>query len=169
MDQEAVTQEAVAVKDKILEAMANGNSSEDMRQFLVFKIGEEEYAIDVLSVQEIVTYVYLTPVPGSQSYMKGLINLRGNILHVIDLAERVGNFEASSTEKDEAAVIIVISFESRKIGIIADMVSDVINVPEGSITENPIIDSDINYMQASHIIKIDKKIVVLLKVEDIVK
>ncbi len=168
MDQEAVTQETMAVKDKIIEAMANGNSSEDMRQFLVFKIGDEEYAIDVLSVQEIVSYVYLTPVPGSQSYMKGLINLRGNILHVIDLAERVGNFN-SSEEKDDDAVIIVISFENRKIGIIADMVSDVINVAESSITENPIIDSDINYMQASHIIKIDKKIVVLLRVEDIVK
>lgn len=167
MNQEAVTQETMAVKDKIIEAMVNGNSSEDMRQFLVFKIGDEEYAIDVLSVQEIVSYVYLTPVPGSQSYMKGLINLRGNILHVIDLAERVGNFNMSQ-EKDENAVIIVISFESRKIGIIADMVSDVINVAENSITENPIVDSDMQFMQASHIIKIDKKIVVLLRVEDIV-
>ncbi len=137
-----------------------------MVQFLVFKIKDQEFAVDVLSVQEIVSYTYLTPVPGSPEYMQGLINLRGSILHVISLSHRVGI--TKNAEEDGEGIIIVVSFESRKFGIMVDMVADVVNVHRDSVTENPMLEDDCDFVQASHIVKIDDRIIVVLSVADII-
>lgn len=169
MDEKEITKAMTDVKDKIVDATLPASRETDIiyentHQFLVFKINEEEYALDVLSVQEIVGYTYLTPVPGATIYMKGLINLRGNILHVIDLAERFG---LSRQIKEGEGVIIVVSLGARKFGVIADMVSDVVNVNQNNITENPITEKN-GAVQASHMIKTDDKIIMVLPVDKII-
>ena len=169
MDQKSITEEAMNIKDKIVKASFDERRdipTENMNQFLVFKINDDEYALDVLSVQEIVRYTYLTPVPGSPSYMKGLINLRGNILNVIDLSERVG--APRNNVETESNVIIVVSLDSRKFGIMVDMVSDVVDVYESSITENPMVDNESNFIQASHIVKVDDRIIIVLPIVNII-
>lgn len=137
----------------------------DMVQYLVFKIGDEEYALDVLSVQEILGVTSITPVPGSPSYMVGLINLRGNILHVIDLRVRFA-MPRDPDHNFQDDVIIVLSTVERRFGVLADMVIDVINVSKDQISDTPI--ESLSGLQISHVIRLDDKVVMVLPVDEVV-
>ena len=141
-------------------------TTEPSQQFLVFKIDNEEYALDVLSIESIVSVTNITPVPGSPKYMRGLINLRGNILHVVDIRIRFG-LERRDDRSIEDDVIIVISNANRRFGILADMVSDVITVFESQITETPI--DNMRGLQISNVIRLENKIIMVLPIDDIVK
>lgn len=141
-------------------------STEPSQQFLVFKIDNEEYALDVLSIEGIVGVTNITPVPGSPDYMRGLINLRGNILHIVDIRIRFGLDRRDDRAIDDD-VIIVISTSNRRFGILADMVSDVITVFESQITETPI--DNMRGLQISNVIRLENKIIMVLPIEDIVK
>ena len=133
---------------------------------LVFKIDNEEYALDVLSIEGIVGVTTITPVPGSPKYMRGLINLRGNILHIVDIRMRFG-LERRDDRSIENDVIIVISTSNRRFGILADMVSDVITVYESQMTATPI--ANVSGLQISNVIRLENKIIMVLPIEDIVK
>lgn len=139
---------------------------EEMLQYLVFKIDSEEYAIDVLSVQEIVGFTNITPVPGSPNYMVGLINLRGNILHVVDLRLRLGVIrdKEHSFDKD---VIIVVSNSERRFGFLVDMVKDVINVVKEQVSETPV--ERTKGVQISHVINLNNKVIMVLPVDEVIK
>ena len=141
-------------------------STEPSQQFLVFKIDNEEYAPDVLSIDGIVGVTNITPVPGSPKYMRGLMNLRGNILHIVDIRIRFGlaRRDDHSIEDD---VIIVISTTNRKFGILADMVSDVITVYESQMTETPI--DNMRGLQISNVIRLENKIIMVLPIDEIIK
>ncbi len=141
-------------------------STEPSQQFLVFKIDNEEYALDVLSIDGIVGVTNITPVPGSPKYMRGLMNLRGNILHIVDIRIRFGlaRRDDHSIEDD---VIIVIATTTRKFGILADMVSDVITVYESQMTETPI--DNMRGLQISNVIRLENKIIMVLPIEEIIK
>ena len=141
-------------------------STEPSQQFLVFKIDNEEYALDVLSIDVIVGVTNITPVPGSPKYMRGLMNLRGNILHIVDIRIRFGlaRRDDHSIEDD---VIIVISTTNRKFGILADMVSDVITVYESQMTETPI--DNMRGLQISNVIRLENKIIMVLPIDEIIK
>lgn len=141
-------------------------STEPSQQFLVFKIDNEEYALDVLSIEGIVGVTTITPVPGSPKYMRGLINLRGNILHIVDIRMRFG-LERRDDRSIENDVIIVISTSNRRFGILADMVSDVITVYESQMTATPI--ANVSGLQISNVIRLENKIIMVLPIEDIVK
>lgn len=141
-------------------------SKEPSQQFLVFKIDNEEYALDVLSIETIERDTNITPVPGSPKYMRGLINLRGNILHVVDIRMRFG-LERKDEHSIENDVIIVISNSNMRFGILADMVSDVITVFESQIAETPI--DNMRGLQISSVIRLENKIIMVLPIEDIVK
>ena len=126
----------------------------------------EEYALDVLSIDGIVGVTNITPVPGSPKYMRGLMNLRGNILHIVDIRIRFGlaRRDDHSIEDD---VIIVIATTNRKFGILADMVSDVITVYESQMTETPI--DNMRGLQISNVIRLENKIIMVLPIEEIIK
>ncbi len=144
----------------------NYNTLDDnIYQYLVFKIASEEYALDVLSVQEIVGVATLTPVPGSSDYMVGLINLRGNILHVIDLRKRLCIERADHGTFDND-VIIVLSTPSRKFGVLADIVTDVATIRKDQIYDTPI--ESISGLKISSVIKIDDRVVMVLPVDEVV-
>lgn len=149
-------------KDKSFDDSILGH---DIYQYLIFKIASEEYALDVLSVQEIVGVATLTPVPGSSDYMIGLINLRGNILHVMDLRKRLAieRAEHSSFDND---VIIVLSTPDRKFGVLADIVTDVASIRRDHIYDTPI--ESISGLKISSVIKIDDRVVMVLPVNEVV-
>lgn len=151
---------------KNIKSDQNDISAEEILQYLVFKIDEEEYALDVLSVQEIVGVTNITPVPGSPNYMVGLINLRGNILHVVDLRLRLGvsRNKEHTLEKD---VVIVISTAERRFGVLADMVSDVINVVKEQVSETPV--ERTKGVQISHVINLNNKVIMVLPVDEVIK
>lgn len=99
-------------------------SGED--QYLSFRLGDEEYAIGILKVQEIRVWDRVTPIPNSPHYVKGVLNLRGTIVPIIDLRLRFGMDEH---EYNEFTVIVVVNVRGRLAGLVVDAVQDVLDVP----------------------------------------
>lgn len=103
-------------------------------QFVSFNLDKEEFAIDINFIQEIIKILPTTPVPLTNPYVTGVINIRGNIIPVINLRKRMDFEEKEITENTR---IIVINFENRKIGIIVDNMNEVLKVSRENIQENP--------------------------------
>jgi len=107
-------------------------------QFLTFKLAGEEYGINITRVQEIKGWIPVTRIPNTPDYVSGVLNLRGNIVPILDMRSR---FNLDKVEYTHTTVIIVLSVEdaarTRDIGIIVDAVSDVLNVNNEDIKEPP--------------------------------
>lgn len=112
--------------------MKTQNNS-DILQLVTFNIGEEEYAVDILTVQEINKMLPITKVPNSPDFIEGIINLRGRVIPVIDLRIKLG---FGKKEHNNETRIIVVELNNRTVGFIVDAVSEVIRIP-ANITETP--------------------------------
>jgi purine-binding chemotaxis protein CheW len=107
-------------------------------KYLTFALGKEEYGLEILKVREIIGYMDITAVPKTPSYVRGVINLRGQVISVVDLRAKFGMEAAQRT--DETCIIVVeIKSGDRKLstGIIVDRVSEVLNIPSENIEEPP--------------------------------
>src|SRR5882672_7883397 len=111
-----------------------GAAAADKQQFLSFQLGAEEYGIDILRVQEIRAYEKATRMPNTPAYIKGVINLRGVIVPVIDLRMKFG---LDSAEYNEMTVVVVLNLAHRTVGIVVDSVSDVLALAAGDIRPAP--------------------------------
>ncbi|MCP1675580.1 purine-binding chemotaxis protein CheW [Natronocella acetinitrilica] len=103
-------------------------------QWVTFSLGDETYGIDVMRVQEVLPMSEIAPVPGAPSYVLGIINLRGNVVTVIDTRMRFG---LGSRESDDAARIVVIETGDQVAGILVDSVAEVINVDPTEVDTAP--------------------------------
>ena len=103
-------------------------------ELLTLRLAEQEYALDIMSVREIRGWTHATPLPHAPQYMKGVINLRGTVLPVMDLASRLGMAER---EQNERSVIIVVKFEDTMTGLLVDAVSDIVAVTEDDLQPPP--------------------------------
>jgi purine-binding chemotaxis protein CheW len=103
-------------------------------QFVTFVLMDEVYGINVMQVQEVLRVTEIAPVPGAPSYVLGIINLRGNVVTVIDTRKRFG---LPSTELDDSSRIIVIESENQVVGILVDAVAEVVELQEGDIDAAP--------------------------------
>ena len=140
------------------------DQSDDIIQLVSFNIGDEEFGVDILKVQEIIRLVEITRVPNAPSFVEGVINLRGKVIPVIDLRKRLGmpSITASSESR-----IVVVELESRIIGFLVDCVNEVLRI-SSSITEPPpaiIAGIDADYITA--IGKLEDRILILLDLERI--
>lgn len=106
----------------------------DGNQYLTFTLGEEQFGVEVLRVQEIKVYTGVTRIPNTPEYVKGVLNLRGTIVPIVDLRMKFG---MEPQEYNKKTVIIVVEVEGRVMGIIVDTVSDVMNVAEDDIHPAP--------------------------------
>lgn len=102
----------------------------EMHQLVSFQLGPEEYAIDILGVQEIIRLVEITHVPNAPHYVDGVVNLRGKIIPIINLRNRFG---LSSTEPTKDTRIIVVEVARLILGFIVDSVEEVLRLPEDLI------------------------------------
>jgi len=114
------------------------DAAEGMNQYLTFIMAEEEYAVDILRVQEIKGWDVATALPNTPSYVRGVINLRGTIVPIIDLRQRFG---LASIEYGATTVVIVLKVVSdsgeRIMGVVVDAVSEVYNVAPGEMKDAP--------------------------------
>ena len=115
------------------DAKKNINENSELLQLVSFKIGTEEFGVDILNVQEIIKIVQITKVPNSPVFVEGVINLRGKVIPVIDLRTRLG---LQKLEHDKDTRIIVVELSKSTIGFIVDAVNEVLRIPV-SITEAP--------------------------------
>ena len=111
---------------------------ETTREVLVFVLGGEEYCVDILKVQEIRGYEKVTPIPAAPAYLKGVVNLRGAIVPVIDLRMRFGMAEP---RYDAFTVVIVLRIAGRDVGAVVDGVSDVLQLAASEVKPAPSLGS----------------------------
>jgi len=129
-------------------------------QVVVFKIDEEEFAVEILQVKEIVKIVPITPVPKTSPFVEGIVNLRGQILTVIDLAKRLNLKILPRTEKSR---IIVVEIEDINIGMIVDEVVEVLRLPEEIIETHPeLISSEFKHSFLKGVGKLEKRLLILI-------
>lgn len=112
------------------------NAGTGLLELLSFKVSDHEYSVDIMSVREIRGWTQTTTLPHSPDYVRGVINLRGTVLPVIDLGSRLG---LKVSEPDERSVIIVVSIDDRIIGMRVDAVSDILTLEEDQLRTPPIM------------------------------
>lgn len=127
----------------VSKTFSGAEASEDTLsgKYLTFKIDNECYAIDIRFVTEIINMLPITPVPGLPAYMKGIVNLRGRIIPVMDIRIRFNKPEGVYNDR---TCIIVASIDSMDIGFIVDSVSEVLDIPYNDIVDPPAIKKDSN-------------------------
>lgn len=133
-------------------------------QYLTFALGQEEYGVDILKVQEIKGYTPATPIPNTPVYIKGVMNLRGTIIPVVDLRSKLSLKE---TDYNQFTVIIVVMVGSKVVGLIVDAVSDVLNIPKQDIQAPPDFGSQVDVHFINGMAKAGEKIVMLLDIDKV--
>ena len=128
-------------------------------ELLAFRLGEQEYCLDIMSVREIRGWTRATPLPFAPDHMKGVINLRGAILPVIDLAVRLGMPPVSGGERN---VIIVVCVSGRTAGLLVDSVSDILSIAGGDLQLPPDLGSDGPGMCISALTLVDERLIRVL-------
>jgi len=149
----------------LLPATAGGA---EQQQFLTFSLGEEMFAIGILSIREILEYGQLTEVPMTPPFIRGVINLRGAVVPVIDLAVRFGRQPGAITKR---TCIVIIETESagqtHQMGVVVDAVSEVLEIPRSDIEPPPEFGARIRIDFISGMGKVNGKFVVMLDVNRI--
>jgi purine-binding chemotaxis protein CheW len=134
----------------------------DSQQYLTFTLGNEEYGVPILTVQEIKGYVPATPIPHTPAFIKGVMDLRGVIMPVLDLRVKFG---MPSAEYDQFTVIIVVKVKSKMLGLVVDAVSDVLSVKNGEVRTTPEFGGQIDTRFIQGLAKAGEKLVVLLDLD----
>lgn len=136
----------------------------DGSQFLTFTLGSEEYGVEILGVQEIKGYSPITPIPNTPSYVKGVMNLRGTVVPVVDLRAKFAMKEAEYTK---FSVIVVVQVRGRVMGLVVDTVSDVLNVGAGEIQATPDFGARVDTRFISGMTRAGERLIVLLDLEKV--
>ena len=136
----------------------------DGSQYLTFTLGAEEYGVEILKVQEIKGYSAITPIPNTPNYVKGVMNLRGSIIPIVDLRAKLSMAEAAY---NQFTVIIVVRVGAKTVGVVVDAVSDVLNIPLKDIQPTPDFGSQVDARFISGLAKAGDRLVVLLEIEKV--
>lgn len=145
--------------------MADQNTkyeTSELLQLVSFKIGAEEFGIDILKVNEINRMMTLTKVPNAPSFVDGVVNLRGRVIPVINLRTKLS---LPRKEYDRNSRIIVVELEGRTIGFIVDEVSEVLRIPKNITEKPPEMVSGINAAFITAIGKLEDRLLILLDLE----
>ncbi|MCK5310494.1 MAG: purine-binding chemotaxis protein CheW [Desulfobacteraceae bacterium] len=155
--------EAAETMDQAIRAMTVKTG-----KYLTFTLEEEEYGIGILKVKEIIGMMSITSVPRTPEYVKGVINLRGKVIPVIDLRSK---FDMESIEYSERTCIIVVEIDSESstalIGIVVDAVSEVLNIKEEEIEETPTFGTKLNTDYILGMAKIEGGVKILLNIDKV--
>lgn len=166
-DKKLETQEPTANElnsSKTKDALMNllNSSAEEGNQYVTFKIDDEEYALDINRVQEITGYTKLTKLPNAHKSIKGMFNLRGNVIPIFDLRIK---FKLKEKEYDKFSVIIVFRTNNKTIGMIVDEVSDVLNIDKDKIQDAPDLSMSIDTQFIEGVGKVGEKLIIVLNLE----
>ena len=146
----------------------NGINVADSRQYLSFILAGEEYAVDILRVQEIRGWSAVTLIPNTPDYIKGVLNLRGAVIPVIDMRLR---FQLPPMTYDATTVVVVLSVNSgdrqRIMGLVVDAVAETYDVVMDQVRQAPQLNSAINAEFITGLTSVDGKMVILLDVDQI--
>jgi len=131
------------------------------QQYLTFRLSDQDYGIPILEVQEIKGWTAVTPIPNSPHFIKGVLNLRGTIVPIIDLRLR---FNLERKEYDQFTVIIVVNISGKLAGLVVDSVSDVVNASNEQHCEAPEFEGQLNRQFIDGLVQFDEKLLILLDI-----
>lgn len=141
-------------------------SDSEQLQFLTFILAEEIYGVDILKVQEIRGWQDVTTIPNAPPHVRGVMNLRGAIVPILDLRRR---FEMPEVELTPNTVVVVVNVLDRTIGMVVDAVSDVVDMPQEDLRDAPDFGSNIDASFVQGLAPVDDTMVIILNVDDMLK
>jgi purine-binding chemotaxis protein CheW len=134
----------------------------EILQLVTFRLGNEEYGIEILKVQEINRMVEITPVPNSPSYVEGVINLRGKVIPVMSLRAR---FRLPAKTNDEQSRIMILDIQGITTGMVVDGVSEVLRISSGTVEPPPPMATSISTEFINGIAKLENRLIILLNID----
>lgn len=155
--------ETASIVEAEVDARSDGSDAVEM-ELLTFKCGGQGYAVDIMSVREIRSWSEPTPLPHAAPFMRGMVNLRGSVLPVMDLAQRLGS---NRTEDNSRNVIIVVQNEQRVHGLLVEAVSDIVNPNKDQLQDVPDTGSHIESNMADKLYVVDDVMIQVLSTEKI--
>ncbi|HLP15584.1 MAG TPA: chemotaxis protein CheW [Bacteroidota bacterium] len=140
-------------------------ATNELLQLVSFKIGDEEYGVDIVTVQEINRMLNITQVPNSPDYVDGVVNLRGRVIPIIDLRTRL---HMERRQHDKNTRIVVLEIKGRTVGMVVDGVREVLRIPP-NVAEMPpdTVSSNVNTDYITSIAKLEDRLLMLLDTEKI--
>lgn len=133
-------------------------------QLVSFNIGDEEFGVNILLVQEIIRVINITHIPNSPFYVDGVINLRGKIIPIIDLRTRIG---IARKEHDKSTRIVVVDHNGRTAGFVVDSVSEVLRIPANLTEEPPDLIRGIENKFLTSVVRLEDRIMMLLDLDEV--
>ena len=144
------------------EAPAGGHQAVSNNEFLTFTLGKEEYGIDILRVQEIRGYDAVTAIANTPPFIKGVINLRGVIVPIVDMRIK---FNLGNVEYNQFTVVIILNLSHRVVGMVVDGVSDVITLTHEQIKAAPEFSSSLDTQYIMGLGAVDQRMIILMDIE----
>ena len=142
-----------------------GNIPVDRQEYLSFRLGSEHYAIDILSVQEIRGYEPVTRIANASDFVKGVNNLRGDIVPIVDLRLK---FKVGEATYDEFTIVIMLNIRDRIVGIVVDAVSDVIYLTQEEMCPPPDFGVSFDSQYLIGLAPVDEHMVILINIEKLI-
>lgn len=133
-------------------------------EMIAFMVGDQEYCVDIMAVREIRGWTPTTPLPHAPAYVRGMINLRGTVLPVLDMAVRLGLPAAAPSSRH---VIIVVSVGTRLMGLLVDAVCDILAVAEGAVQPTPDVASETVQSVVMGLIAVEDRMIGLVALEQL--
>jgi purine-binding chemotaxis protein CheW len=133
-------------------------------EYLTFVLGEEEYGLEILKVQEIRGYDSVTQIANTPDFIKGVVNLRGKIVPIVDLRIK---FHLGKVVYDEFTVVIILNFGGRVVGIVVDGVSDVMALKEEQISDVPSLVTSIDTKYIVGLATVEQQMLILVDIEQL--
>lgn len=138
------------------------NALHDPRELIAFRIGDQEFCVDIRAVREIRGWAPATPLPGAPAYVRGVINLRGAVLPIVDLSGRLGLGSAVPSARH---VIIVARLGMRTVGLLVEAVSDILSISEDAIQPTPDVACDTVRSFVKGVIPMDGRMISLIALD----
>jgi purine-binding chemotaxis protein CheW len=153
--------------EEMLDEDDDDEENEDTQEgkFLTFVVDNEEYGIEIRHVTEIIGKQHITQVPDKPQYIMGVINLRGKVLPIMDVRLRFG---MQKREYDDRTCFIVINIKGETVGIVVDMVSEVLDIPKADISEPPKVNGGVASKYIFGMGRVGDKVKVLLNAEQLI-
>lgn len=166
-DTEAGEMQSEDIADEM--TLAAPDADEKKIELLAFKLSNEEYVLDINRIKEIIRPIEITRVPRVPSYIKGIISLRGVIVPVYNLKNRLGLLEANEFSNDSQKRILIVNFDEELIGIIVDAVTGVVKINEDIIEPTPQIIKGVDAEYLKGVARTNNRLLILLNLDRVLK
>ncbi len=136
----------------------------DLSQLISFAVGDEEYGLDILGVKEVIRIRQITRLPKAPSFVKGIINLRGDVIPILDLRDRFG---LEHQEYTNTTRVIVVDVDDKLVGMVVDEANQVVRIPADQIDPTPPIVGTLSAEYIRGVGKLDERLIILLNIDRI--